>query len=94
MPPVYATISFFSYRYFRDYAYYSLALAVYEALAVSAFLMLLIQYVGGSTAERKKILARKSKTNMIFPFCCLRYRPSKPYFMHSLKVSWHLTVDA
>ena len=93
MPPVYATISFFSYRYFRDYAYCPLALAVYEALAVSAFLMLLIQYVGGSTVERKKILARKSKTNMIFPFCCFRYRPSKPYFMHTLKASWHLTVD-
>ena len=24
MPPVYAIISFFSYRYFRDYTYYDL----------------------------------------------------------------------
>ena len=24
MPPVYAVISFFSYRYFRDYTYYDL----------------------------------------------------------------------
>lgn len=25
MPPVYAVVSFFSYRYFRSYTYYSLA---------------------------------------------------------------------
>lgn len=97
MPPVYATISFFSYRYFRSYTYYYLAEAVYEALAVAAFLMLLIQYVGESTTDRKKILAGKSKQKIPFPFCCWRYRPSKPYFMHTLKVSWRsvrLNVDA
>ena len=33
-------------------------------------------------------------TNIIFQFCCLRYRPSKSYFMHTLKVSLWLTVDA
>ena len=85
LPPVFATISFFSYRYFRDYTYYRLAETVYEALAVSAFLMLLIQYVGGSTVE--KSLPPTSR-DMPIPFCCWRYRPNKPYFMHALKVSW------
>ena len=99
MPPVYATISFFSYRYFRDYTYYFLAEAVYEALAIAAFLMLLIQYqsVVESTAERKKSLTSKSERNVPFPFCCWRYSPSKHYFMHTLKVSEQsapLTVDA
>ena len=94
MPPVFATISFFSYRYFRDYTYYSLVETVYGALGVSAFFMLLIQYVSSSPAEGKMIFARKSKKNMLFPFCCWRYRPGKPHFMHTLKVSWHLTVDA
>ena len=88
MPPVFSTISFFSYRYFRDYTYYSLVSTVYGALGVSAFLMLLIQYVSENPAEGKKNFARKSKKNMLFPFCCWRYRPSKPYFMHTLKVSW------
>jgi len=85
MPPVYATISFFSYRFFRSYTYYTLVEAIYEALAVAAFLMLLIQFVGESTDEQKKVLAGKSKRNIPFPFCCWRYRPSKPYFMHTLK---------
>ena len=26
-------------------------------------------------------------TNIIFPFCYMRYRPNTPYFMHTLKVS-------
>ena len=85
MPPVLATISFFSYRYFRDYTYYSLVETVYKALAVSAFLMLLIQYVGGSTVEKSLPLTSR---NMPKPFCFWRYRPNKPYFMHALKVSW------
>ena len=33
MPPVYAIVSFFSYRFFRDYTYYSLAET--SALALS-----------------------------------------------------------
>jgi len=85
MPPVYATISFFSYRYFRSYTYYALVEAIYEALAVAAFLMLLIQFVGESTEEQKKVIASKKKLKMPIPFCCWRYRPSKPYFMYTLK---------
>lgn len=87
MPPVYATISFFSYRFFRSYTYYELVEAIYEALAIAAFLMLLIQFVGESTEEQKKVLAGKSKRKIPIPFCCWRYRPSKPYFMYTLKVS-------
>ena len=38
MPPVYAVISFFSYRYFRDYTYYDLIESAYESVTLSAFL--------------------------------------------------------
>jgi len=38
MPPVYAVISFFSYRFFRSYTYYSLIEVAYEAITISAFL--------------------------------------------------------
>ncbi|KAJ7703145.1 DUF300-domain-containing protein [Mycena rosella] len=89
MPPVYAVISFLSYRFFRDYTYYSLVEVVYEALTLSAFLLLLIEYVAdsatGHTAENA--LARKDKTRLLFPLCCWRYRPTKAYFMYTLKWS-------
>ncbi|KAF7361848.1 hypothetical protein MVEN_00529300 [Mycena venus] len=79
MPPVYAVISFLSYRFFRDYTYYSLVEVVYEALTISAFLLLLIDYVAESASGHKaeNAIARKDKKPMLFPFCCVRYRPTK-----------------
>ncbi|KAJ7096271.1 DUF300-domain-containing protein [Mycena epipterygia] len=89
MPPVYAVISFLSYRFFRDYTYYSLVEVVYEALTLSAFLLLLIEYVAdsatGHTAENA--LVRKDKRRLLLPLCCWRYRPTKPYFMYTVKWS-------
>jgi hypothetical protein len=38
MPPVYAIISFFSYRFFRKYTYYALVEVAYESVTLSAFL--------------------------------------------------------
>ncbi|KAK7057130.1 organic solute transporter Ostalpha-domain-containing protein [Favolaschia claudopus] len=89
MPPVYAVISFLSYRYFRDYTYYSLVEVVYEAITMSAFLLLLIEYVADSATGHKaeNAIARKDKRPLLMPFCCFRYRPTKAYFMYSVKWS-------
>ncbi|KIM30457.1 hypothetical protein M408DRAFT_328045 [Serendipita vermifera MAFF 305830] len=89
MPPVFGIFSFFSYRFFRSYTYYSLAQVIYESFVLSAFLLLIIQYVATTSANRtaEDALARKDKARLIFPFCCLRYRPTKPYFMYTLKWS-------
>ncbi|KAF8311482.1 DUF300-domain-containing protein [Clavulina sp. PMI_390] len=89
MPPVYAIISFFSYRYFRSYTYYSLIEVVYESITLSAFLLLLIQYVASTGARHsaEAALTRKDKQALAFPLCCWRFRPTKPAFMHTIKWS-------
>ncbi|KAI9454471.1 DUF300-domain-containing protein [Lactarius psammicola] len=89
MPPVYAVVSFFSYRFFRSYTYYSLSETIYEAITLSAFLLLLIEYVASTAAghSTEGALARKDKQSLPVPFCCWRYRPTKPYFMYALKWS-------
>ncbi|KDR75855.1 hypothetical protein GALMADRAFT_97799 [Galerina marginata CBS 339.88] len=87
MPPVYAVISFLSYRFFRAYTYYSFVEVVYEAITLSAFLLLLIEFVAERAQGKDNILAEKEKRKLIFPFCCWRYRPTKPYFMHAVKWS-------
>ncbi|KZT60566.1 DUF300-domain-containing protein [Calocera cornea HHB12733] len=89
MPLVYAIISFFSYRFYRSYTYYSLIESAYEALVIGAFLLLLIQFVAdkSSTLDAKEVLQRKEKQKLPLPFCCVRYRPTKPYFMYTLKYS-------
>lgn len=85
MPPVYAVISFFGYRFFRAYTYYSLVETVYEAFAIGAFLFLLVQYIGNTPISQRIVLANAPKRSVPFPFCCWRYRPSKPYFLHAVK---------
>ncbi|KAL0948355.1 hypothetical protein HGRIS_010939 [Hohenbuehelia grisea] len=89
MPAVYAIISFFSYRFFRSYTYYSLIEIAYEAVTLSAFLLLIIEYVAstGSGHNAHAALERKDKTPLPFPFCFWRYRPTKSYFMYTLKWS-------
>ncbi|KAF5349938.1 hypothetical protein D9756_009284 [Leucocoprinus leucothites] len=60
-----------------------------QAIGLSAFLLLLIEYVAataiGKSAERA--LERKDKTPLPLPFCCWRYRPTKAYFMYTVKWS-------
>ncbi|KAG1880953.1 organic solute transporter Ostalpha-domain-containing protein [Suillus subluteus] len=89
MPPVYAVISFFSYRYFRSYTYYSLIETAYEAVTLSAFLLLLIEFVADTAVGRDatKAIERKGKRRLPIPFCCWNYRPTKPYFMYTVKWS-------
>ncbi|KAJ7783231.1 organic solute transporter Ostalpha-domain-containing protein [Mycena metata] len=87
MPPVYAVISFLSYRFFRAYTYYSLVQIVYEALTISAFLLLLIEFVADSATghSAENAIARKEKRRLMMPLCCWRYRPTKAYFMYTVK---------
>ncbi|KAH9485422.1 Transmembrane protein 184C [Psilocybe cubensis] len=87
MPPVYAVISFLSYRFFRDYTYYSFVEVVYEAVTLSAFLLLLIEFVADKSSVQNNVMVGKEKKNLLFPFCFWRYRPTKPYFMHTIKWS-------
>ncbi|KIK09216.1 hypothetical protein K443DRAFT_671702 [Laccaria amethystina LaAM-08-1] len=88
LPPVYAIISFFSYRYFRSYTYYSFIQVVYEAITLSAFLLLLIEFVADvKQDDHEHIMANKEKRRLVIPLCCWRFRPSKPYFMYAVKWS-------
>jgi len=89
MPPIYAIIAFFSYRFFRDYTYYALVQTTYEAVTLSAFLFLIIEYVADTSTGLKpeNAVARKDKQPLPFPFCFWRYRPTKPYFMHTIRWS-------
>ncbi|KAF8574754.1 DUF300-domain-containing protein [Ramaria rubella] len=89
MPAIYAIISFFSYRFFHDYTYYSLIEVVYEAVTLSAFMLLLVEYVAATATGDKaeNALLRKDKQPLPFPFCFWRFRPTKAYFMYTVKWS-------
>jgi hypothetical protein len=52
-------------------SYYSLVEVIYESFVLSAFLLLVIQYVAKTSANRtaEGALARKDKTKLIIPVC-------------------------
>lgn len=93
MPMVYAIVSFFSYRFFRDYTYYAVAEAAYESICLSAFMMLMVHMVRQNNIDNleskdlQEIMKAKDKRKMPFPFGRIRFRASKPYFLYSIKWS-------
>lgn len=87
MPLVFAVVSFFSYRFYRTYTYYELVIISYEALVLMAFLALMLAYVGSSSDEQMAVMREKEKRGMPWPLGCIRFRPSKPYFLHALNAS-------
>ncbi|KAF8183665.1 organic solute transporter Ostalpha-domain-containing protein [Pholiota molesta] len=92
MPPVYAIISFFSYRFFRNYTYYSFIEVGKRRpyYCRSTFLtLLIIEFVAATASGHStdRALERKDKMPLPMPFCCWRYRPTKAYFMYTVKWS-------
>lgn len=67
MPPIYAIISFFSYRFFRDYTYYSLIEVAYEAVTISAFFLLLVEIVAATSSEHRAEAAMERKDKRALP---------------------------
>ncbi|KAG8946402.1 hypothetical protein FRC04_011848 [Tulasnella sp. 424] len=51
LPMIYGILFFLSYRFFSAYTYFSLGAAVYEAFALGAFLLLLVNYVAATGAN-------------------------------------------
>ncbi|KAF8588171.1 DUF300-domain-containing protein [Ramaria rubella] len=89
MPPIFGIISFFSYRFFRQYTYYSVSEVLYEAIVISAFMLLLVESIASTSdlGTTQAALLKKDKKKLPAPFCCWRYRPTKTYFMYTVKWS-------
>lgn len=67
--------------------YYQLARNTYEAFTIAAFMILMLAMIANSPAEQREVLNLKEKRKFVFPCCCIRYRPSKPYFYFTVKWS-------
>ncbi|KAJ1932263.1 hypothetical protein FBU59_006432, partial [Linderina macrospora] len=76
MIPIYSIISFLSYRFYREAPYYTAVRDCYEAFAIASFYMLLLQYIGASSAEQKKAMLAKRGMKWTFPFGCITMNPA------------------
>ncbi|KAI9232536.1 MAG: organic solute transporter Ostalpha-domain-containing protein [Podila humilis] len=86
MVPIYAITSWFSFVYVREAVYYDSIRTLYEAFVIASFLILMLQYLGDSLEDQKRILRQHKKTERwFFPLCCLKYNPSRPHFLQFMK---------
>ncbi|KAJ2704733.1 hypothetical protein FB645_003014 [Coemansia sp. IMI 203386] len=74
--PIYSVISFLSYRFYREAPYYTAVRDCYEAFSIAAFYMLLLQYIGDSTAGQKQAMLSKRGLKWTFPFNCFEMNPA------------------
>ncbi|CAE6439273.1 unnamed protein product [Rhizoctonia solani] len=80
MPLVYGSVSWLSYRFIDEYVYISLVFVIYEALALSAFLYLMIQYVANSaeSGSVEEILSKKDKARLPPPWLVFQFIIIRP----------------
>ncbi|KAF9162082.1 hypothetical protein DFQ26_003880 [Actinomortierella ambigua] len=86
MVPIYATTSWFSYVYVRESVYYESIRTLYEAFVVASFFILMLQYLGSTLADQKRVLKTHQRTKRwLFPLCCMKYNPSRLHFLQFMK---------
>ncbi|KAH9929265.1 organic solute transporter Ostalpha-domain-containing protein [Fomitopsis serialis] len=63
--------------------------AVYASVTLSAFLLLLIEFVAATAAGHNvdNAIARKDKNKLPFPFCFWRYRPTKVLLTAAISIA-------
>ena len=81
MSPIYALISWLSYRFYYESTYYITIRDCYEAFVLASFFILLLQYLGDSPEEQRRQLVNTKKQSLIMPLCCLRYNPTKQHWL-------------
>ncbi|KIJ42897.1 hypothetical protein M422DRAFT_109815, partial [Sphaerobolus stellatus SS14] len=84
---IYGIISFLSFRFFRDYTYYSLVEVVYEAYPSLHVLIAMVLIIFNCHSFVVRVIRLKDKQPLPFPFCFWRFRPTKIYFMYTIKWS-------
>ncbi|KAJ2888318.1 hypothetical protein IWW38_004964, partial [Coemansia aciculifera] len=76
MIPIYSIISFLSYRFYREAPYYTAVRNCYEAFVIASFYMLMLQYIGDSTADQKQAMLEKRGLKWTFPLNCFVMNPA------------------
>jgi len=91
MVPIYAIISFFSYRFYEEAIYYETVRDCYEAFVIHSFFTLLLTYLGDSQEARhaKMITNLPELKKLMFPLnwgcIAITYNPRSPMFLYYMK---------
>lgn len=87
MVPIYAVVSWMSYFFFRQAIYYETIRDCYEAVVITSFFYLLLQYVGDTRAEQHAVFRNVKLKKWFWPMGFWKYRPTGLHFLWLMKIS-------
>ena len=86
MVPIYAIVSTLSYVFYHEAIYYQTIRDCYEAVVITSFFNLLLQYVGDTPAEQHEVFRQVKLKKWFFPLGFWKYRPSGLHFLWLMKI--------
>ena len=75
MVPIYAIVSCLSYLFYTEALYYQIIRDCYEAVVITSFFYLFVQYIGDTRAEQQAVFQQIKLKNWLFPLGCIKKTP-------------------
>ncbi|KAG0198939.1 hypothetical protein BGX28_007700 [Mortierella sp. GBA30] len=85
MIPIYAVISFLSYRFYKGAIYYETIRDCYEAFVMYSFFVLLLTYLGNDNEAQRSKISGSDRRKLLYPLNCFYYNPHHENFLHIIK---------
>ncbi|ORZ00002.1 organic solute transporter Ostalpha-domain-containing protein [Lobosporangium transversale] len=85
MIPVYAIISFLSYRFYKEAVYFETIRDCYEAFVIYSFFILLLTYLGDDNETQRSKITGSDRRKLLYPLNCFYYNPLNENFLHYMK---------
>ncbi|MCO5613894.1 hypothetical protein L7F22_068172 [Adiantum nelumboides] len=86
MVPIYAIVSLLSYVFYHQAIYYQTIRDCYEAVVITSFFYLLLQYVGDTPAEQHEVFRMVKLKKWFWPLGFWKYRPDGLHFLWLMKI--------
>ncbi|KAF9578683.1 hypothetical protein BGW38_005406, partial [Lunasporangiospora selenospora] len=85
MIPIYAVISFLSYRFYKESIYYETIRDCYEAFVIYSFFILLLTYLGDDNETQRSKITGPDRRRLLYPLNCFYFNPLHEYFLYYMK---------
>ncbi|KAF9113846.1 hypothetical protein BGX27_000682 [Mortierella sp. AM989] len=85
MIPIYAIISFLSFRFYKESIYYETIRDCYEAFVIYSFFILLLTYLGDDDETQRSKITGPDRRKLLYPLNCFYYNPLNENFLHYMK---------
>jgi hypothetical protein len=85
MIPIYAVISFLSFRFYKKSLYFETVRDCYEAFVIYSFFILLLTYLGDDDEMQRSKITGSDRRKLLSPLNCFYYNPMNENFLHYMK---------